>query len=105
MKKFLESSIGRFRFISFAEGLSYLLLLFFAMPLKYMFGFPIAVKIAGSIHGLLFVLYVLFLFQASLDLKWNAKNSIYSFVASLIPFGSFMLESKFLKQQHEDYLA
>lgn len=103
MKKFLDSSIGRFRLISFAEGMSYLILLFIAMPLKYMYGLPVAVKMAGSLHGFLFVLYLVSLFQASLDLKWQSSKTLYAFIASLVPFGAFALDSKFLKEQHENY--
>ncbi|MEC9073494.1 MAG: DUF3817 domain-containing protein, partial [Myxococcota bacterium] len=59
----LSSSIGRLRLIGWIEGTSYLLLVGVAMPLKYLAGQPMAVKITGWIHGLLFMLFCLILLQ------------------------------------------
>ena len=81
------------------EGISFLVLLGIAMPLKYMAGLPIAVRITGSLHGLLFVLFVFYLFQVRLDLKWDLKKTALAFIASLLPFGTFVLDSKLLKNE------
>lgn len=78
-----------------AEGVSYLVLLFIAMPLKYMFDMPLAVKIVGSLHGVLFVAYVLLLMAFHIKLKLKISQSIGLFLMSLIPFGTFYLH-KFL---------
>ncbi len=78
-----------------AEGVSYLVLLLIAMPLKYMFDMPQAVKIVGSIHGGLFVAYVLLLAIVHFKLKLKITQSIGLFLLSLVPFGTFYL-GKFL---------
>lgn len=95
----LSSTMGRFRVISFIEGISYVVLLFIAMPLKYMYGFPLAVKITGSAHGFLFVLFMLLLAQVKIEYDWNLKKSIKAFIASLIPFGTFFLEAELRKEK------
>ncbi|MEL6184966.1 MAG: DUF3817 domain-containing protein [Myxococcota bacterium] len=69
------------------EGYSWLLLLFVAMPLKYVFGFPLAVRIVGSAHGALFVAFVLVLGIAVLKLRWPLKNAAALFATALLPFG------------------
>ena len=73
------------------EGISYLLLLFIAMPLKYKFGLPIAVKMAGMLHGVLFIAFVGQLFMASQMVPLNTKQVVKSFVLSIVPFGTFFL--------------
>lgn len=80
-----------------AEGVSYLVLLFVAMPLKYIFDMPLGVKIVGSIHGGLFVAYILLLTIVHIKLKLKISQSIGLFLMSLIPFGTFYLH-KFLPE-------
>lgn len=100
MKKendFKALSLSILRWVGILEGLSYLLLLGIAMPLKYFMDMPMAVKYAGWAHGLLFmgflglVLYVGLLFRKSL--LWMLGG----FIASLLPFGPFIWDSKSLK--------
>lgn len=88
----LGNSFSRFRLISFIEGLSYLILVFIAMPLKYFAGIPLAVKIVGMAHGVLFILFMLALFLAKNRYKWNTGVTFQLFVYSLIPFGLIMIE-------------
>ncbi len=83
-----------FRLIGFIEGLSYLALLFIAMPLKYMYGYPEAVKAVGMAHGVLFILFVVLLAGAAQKYRFSLSNSILFFVASLIPFGTFFTDKK-----------
>jgi len=90
----IKNSIKKFGVINSTEGYSYLLLLFVAMPLKYLFGIPIAVKIAGMLHGTLFIAFCILLAIACREAKWGVKNSILFFVASLIPFGTFFTKKK-----------
>ncbi|MFY7706510.1 MAG: DUF3817 domain-containing protein [Flavobacteriales bacterium] len=74
------------------EGVSYLLLLFVAMPLKYFAEIPKAVSFAGMIHGVLFVWLMFAIFLAVSQDKLNIKKAILVFLASLIPFATFFLE-------------
>lgn len=90
----LKDTLKRFRLISYIEGLSYLILVFIAMPLKYLAENPYPVKIAGMAHGVLFILFVLFLADSMRKYAWNTKFSTKLFIYSLIPFGSFIIEKK-----------
>ncbi|MGB0973358.1 MAG: DUF3817 domain-containing protein [Flavobacteriaceae bacterium] len=85
-----------FRGISLLEGLSLLILLFIAMPIKYVLGNPEYVKHVGMAHGLLFVAYVLFAIMAKFELEWKTKTLLIVFIASVIPFGTFYVDKKYL---------
>ena len=74
------------------EGYSYLALLFIAMPLKYLADIPTAVRIAGSIHGVLFVAFVVFIILMLVKKQLTVENAIYAFMLSLVPFGTFFLK-------------
>lgn len=86
------SELQKFRLINKIEGYSFLILLFIAMPLKYMAGFPIATKIVGMIHGLLFILFIYQLFVTASEAPFSKKETFLFFIASIIPFGSFYTE-------------
>jgi integral membrane protein len=62
------------------------------MPMKYFMGMPEVVKVVGSIHGALFVLYVGLLAAIHFRQRWSSMFSLYALVASIIPFGTFMLD-------------
>lgn len=91
--------IKLFRGISLLEGLSLLALLFVAMPLKYIWGNPEYVKIVGMAHGLLFVAYILFAIMTKFELNWKSKTLLIVFVASVIPFGTFYVDKKYLSKK------
>lgn len=86
------SQIRVFRMIALAEGVSFLTLLFAAMPMKYFMGMPEVVRVAGSIHGVLFILYVGLLAILHIKQRWSFMFSLYALVASVIPFGTFVLD-------------
>jgi integral membrane protein len=90
--------LQRFRFIAILEGISFLTLLCIAMPLKYLAGMPMPVKINGWIHGLLFILYIIFLLQVRATLKWSFKQTLTAFIAAFLPFGTFVLDAKVLRK-------
>ena len=85
-----------FKWIGYTEGMSFLLLLFIAMPLKYMAGMPLAVSIVGSAHGFLFVAYVLAAMYMAWRFRWGFKVLTLAVMASVIPFGPFILEKRVL---------
>ncbi len=89
-----KSTIGQFRIIGFIEGISYLVLLFIAMPMKYMYENPIPVKIVGMTHGILFILFMMLLLAAAQKHKWSFKFNSLLFIASLVPFGTFFTDKK-----------
>ena len=91
-------SLGRFRLVSFVEGLSFLFLLGIAMPLKYIWQLPQAVEVGGMVHGVLFIAYCFLLLMATLDRKWSFGKAVLLFLISLVPFGFLLAEVKILKK-------
>ncbi len=100
MKK-QEKVLKNFRIIAFTEGVSYLVLLLIAMPLKYALQIPEPVKYIGWLHGVLFMLYAVLLLQVYIVLKWSFVKTLVAFIVSFIPFGTFWLETKLKKEQEE----
>lgn len=86
--------MGKFRAIAILEGISYLFLLCIAMPLKYKFGFETAVKYTGWVHGILFITYIILLLIVWRQYKWSFKKVFFAFIASLLPFGTFVLDKQ-----------
>lgn len=86
-----------FRIIAFVEGISYLLLLFIAVPIKYLLANDSFVKLLGMPHGVLFIAYVLLAIIFILKKNTPLKESIIILIASLIPLGTFYVDKKFLK--------
>lgn len=89
--------INVFRIIAFLEGMSYILLLFIAVPVKYFLKDPSYVKMLGMPHGILFVAYIALAFFVKTELKWRSKAFSHVLLASIIPFGTFYIDSKYLK--------
>ncbi|MDA7558763.1 DUF3817 domain-containing protein [Flavobacteriaceae bacterium] len=87
-----------FRMVAFLEGLSYVLLLFIATPLKYLRDDPSYVKILGMPHGLLFMLYIIFVFMLKKEQDIIRENFKKVLLASIIPFGTFYLDVKYFKK-------
>lgn len=89
--------IRRFRWIAIAEGISFLVLLFIAMPMKYMAGMPLPVKYTGWAHGLLFIGYIIAAVPLFTRLKWPSERIYGVALAAFLPFGTFVLERKWLR--------
>jgi integral membrane protein len=83
-----------FRKIAKYEGISYLLLLFIAMPMKYVYDLPLAVTFVGSIHGLLFILFMIWMYMVYDAYNTNFRWIVKAFLASIIPFGTFVMDKE-----------
>lgn len=88
--------IKTFKWISILEAMSLLLLLFLAMPLKYFFDLPQMVKVVGMAHGILFLVYIFGAFYMYRLLNWKLVDLIIAVVCSIIPFGPFYVEKRYL---------
>ena len=86
-----------FRIVSFFEGVSYLLLLFVAVPIKYFQGDVSYVKMLGMPHGVLFMLYLILAIMLFKPMKWSYKTLGIVLVASILPFGTFYVDKKYLR--------
>ncbi len=92
-------ALKRFRLISIAEGISFLLLLFIAMPLKYFFDAPAMVKYVGWAHGVLFIAYLLMGLQTAIICSWKMGRVALAVIASVLPFGPFVFEKSVKKEE------
>src|SRR5690606_1714093 len=90
--------IKQLRWVGIAEGWSFLLLLGIAMPLKYLYDFPLAVKYTGWAHGILFILYIMAVMRAAYIFNWKIQRTAVSLAASVLPFATFILDKR-LKQE------
>ncbi|HMI78873.1 MAG TPA: DUF3817 domain-containing protein [Ferruginibacter sp.] len=97
MKK--EKLLQRFRVIGIAEGISFLVLLGIAMPLKYFMNIPEAVKFTGWIHGALFIAFIYFAFEVMGAFKKNIGWLAKAFIAAIIPFGTFVFDRELKKEK------
>lgn len=94
----LKNPTAQFRLICLLEGLSLLILLFIAMPLKYYFGSPGLTKVVGAAHGGLFILYIVYTLFFAIKLSWSIKMIFLVSLASFIPFGTFYVDKKVLNK-------
>ena len=97
----MQNRIRFLRIIGITEGISFLLLLMVAMPLKYYMQMPQAVKYTGWAHGLLFVAYVIAVFACIGPMKWNWFKVLVALGASLIHFGTFVLDKELKRREAE----
>jgi len=87
-----------FRTIALLEGTSFLLILFVTMPLKYIWHIKEPTYFVGMAHGVLFILYVVLAFAVHVKVKWNLLTLFLVLIASLLPFGTFVVDHKILKK-------
>ena len=101
MLKFLTTKIGRLRLIAFLEGMSLLILVFIAMPLKYIWHDPAMVKTMGSVHGVLFLLFVVNTLSVGVEYKWKFSTTTWKvLLACIIPFGTFYIDKTILSKMN-----
>lgn len=93
--------LSRLRLVGLLEGISFVVLLGIAMPLKYLADQPLAVRYVGMAHGILFLLYLLALVPVALDFRWRWKTIALAVLASLLPCGPFVFDAKVLKSLAE----
>lgn len=97
MKKLLTTPVGRLRLIGLLEGISLLVLLGIAVPLKYAYSDPSWVKAIGPLHGLLFLLFVINTLQMGVEQRWKFAHTTWKvLLACIIPFGTFYIDRKIL---------
>lgn len=95
----MKKTFSWFRKIAFAEGVSFLVLLFVAMPLKYFVAMPMAVTIVGGLHGVLFIAFVILAWEVKGDYKKDFKWLGKAMLASIIPFGTFVADKEWKKEE------
>ena len=94
-----QKLLHRFRMAGIAEGISFLVLLLIAMPIKYYFKIPEVVKIVGWLHGVLFIAYMYLLIEVAISFKKNIGWCFKSFIAAFIPLGTFVTDKQLKKEE------
>lgn len=94
--KLLTTKIGRFKLVASLEGISFLILIGIAVPLKYIWGQPWLVQNMGMTHGILFVLYLLNIIQHKIELGWATGKTMLAMALSIVPFGTFYVINKMI---------
>ena len=92
------TALRQLRLIAFLEGTSFLALLFIAMPLKYLASLPLAVRIVGSVHGVLFLVFMAALYRAGSERRWPLRRWLIAFVSSVVPFGTFIFDGSLRRE-------
>ncbi len=99
MTHLLSSKTGRLRIIGFLEGISLLLLVFVAVPMKYYWDNPLLSKSLGPIHGALFLLFIFNTLSLGVEKKWKFKQTTWKvLLACLVPFGTFYIDKTILSK-------
>lgn len=99
MTYLLKTKIGRLRIIAILEGISLLVLIFIAVPLKYGFDNPALVKTMGPIHGSLFLLFLFNTLSVGIEQNWKFNQTTWKvLIACIIPFGTFYIDRKILSR-------
>jgi integral membrane protein len=99
MFSLLTTKIGRLRLIGILEGISLLVLIGVAVPLKHVLDEPLLVRIMGPVHGLLFLMFVINTLSVGIDYRWKFSTTTWKvLVACLIPFGTFYIDRRILSK-------
>ena len=94
-----KNSISLLRKVGLMEGISLLVLLFIAMPLKYIWDEPRVVTVVGWAHGALFVLFMLLVMRVYDQRGWPFKKVIFAFIAAFLPFGTFVFDKQLKEEE------
>ncbi len=97
----MKNPVSTLRVISLVEGVSFLLLLGVAMPLKYLAGYPLAVKVAGWVHGILFMALCVSLAKVMFAARWPVARGAGVLIAALLPFGPFVIDRRLRRHEQE----
>lgn len=99
-----KNNLGILRLLAVLEGISYLSFVI-TMPLKYAYDMPTPNRIVGMTHGILFISYVIFVFLVSRQKKWSLLTQFWAYIASLLPFGTFVADAKIFKKAATETVA
>lgn len=98
-------NVQALRFVGTLEGISFLLLLGVAMPIKYIWGNPVFVKYIGMGHGVLFILFLVMLLVVCHRMKWSLSIFNLGLIAAILPFGPFIFDRKVKQLAEKDHSA
>lgn len=98
MKHYFITSVGRLRLLAFLEGVSLLVLVFVAVPMKHFFDNPAAVKAIGPVHGALFLLFIFNALRVGVEERWKFRETTWKvLLACFVPFSTFYIDYSILR--------
>ena len=98
MKRYFTTNVGRLRLLGYLEGVSLLVLVFIAVPLKYGYDDPSWVQAIGPVHGALFLLFVLNTLRVGIEQRWTFMETTGKvLLACMVPFGTFYVDYTILR--------
>ena len=97
-----QHTLRQLRAVAILEGTSFVVLLLIAMPLKYLAGLPLAVRIVGALHGFLFLVFLLALLRAAVAHRWPARRILLALLASVVPFGMIPFDRSLRRDLRQD---
>ncbi|MUH35255.1 DUF3817 domain-containing protein [Zobellia amurskyensis] len=99
MKNLFKTKVGRLRIIGFLEGVSLLVLVFIAVPMKHYFQNPSLSESLGPIHGAIFLLFLINTLSVGIEQNWKFRTTTWKIIlACFIPFGTFYIDNKILSK-------
>lgn len=99
----LKTKLGRLRIIGFLEGISLIVLIFVAVPLKHYGNDPSMVKMMGPVHGALFLFFIINTLSVGVEQRWKFSQTTWKvLLACIIPFGTFYIDKHILKPADEN---
>jgi integral membrane protein len=98
MLQLLRHQLSRLRILGFIEGVSFLLILFVTMPLKYYYDTPGPNKAIGMVHGFLFISYCFLVLKVGINRAWSWGKIGLGLLASIVPFGTFWADVKLFRE-------
>ena len=97
----MKKTYGLFRKVALAEGVSFLVLLGIAMPLKYFANMPLAVTVVGGLHGILFIAFFVMAREVKSNYKKDFKWLLKAGLSSILPFGTIIMDKEWKKEEVE----
>jgi len=94
----VEAAIERYRILSIVVGVMLLLLVFVAIPFRYIGGNPTPSAFISPTHGFLYMVYLAAAFDLHRRTKWPLKQFLVMVSAGLLPFLAFFVERKIVRE-------
>lgn len=105
MTHLLKTKTGRLRLLGFLEGLSLLVLVFIAVPMKYLYHNPTLSQGLGPVHGAIFLLFMLYTMSIGIEQNWKFRTTTWKILlACFIPFGTFYIDYKIFRNIKEQQI-
>ncbi|MEV1292988.1 DUF3817 domain-containing protein [Pseudonocardia sp. NPDC049635] len=101
----VATALKAFRISAWITGVGLLLLTFYAMPAKYVFGDPRPVALIGMVHGFLYMIYIVCTLVLAERCRWKPVFAVVVLAAGTVPVASFVAERHVTRKVQAEHLA